>query len=207
MDRHDASRREVEVSDSFAMRPALAALAGGAAGALFGWGGVLAVVAAIVVVSYFLARARRAASPFEEVARPAPAAEPASPSDAESAASVPADRVDELTGLANANGLDAWFAEKAARLAADGKGLVILVAKLADLDSLAARRGQAVAEAVLKEVASRVAAVAGEEGIAARTGGGEFASVVAVVPARSEAIAAERAGHLIEMMGVIPLLI
>jgi diguanylate cyclase (GGDEF)-like protein len=112
-----------------------------------------------------------------------------------------ADRIDALTGLANENGLAAWFAEKGGRLASDGKGIVVLVARLDDFDQVVSRRGQAIADLVLKEVAARVAVVAGSDGIAARTDGDEFASVVAVVPSRSEAIASERAGHLIELIG------
>ncbi|GAB1482351.1 hypothetical protein MASR2M78_11660 [Treponema sp.] len=111
------------------------------------------------------------------------------------------DRLDSLTGLANSNGLSAWFHEKAAHLAADGKNLIVMVARLDGYEAIVKSRGQEVADAVLKEVASRVAVVAGGEGIAARTDGEEFAAVVSVVPSKSEALVQEKAGHLVDIIG------
>jgi len=115
-------------------------------------------------------------------------------------APIPADRIDALTGLANENGLYAWFSEKGARLAADGKGIVVLSADLADFEQVERSRGKEIAEAVLKEVAKRVASCTGSDGIAARTSGDEFAAVATVVPAHSSEIAAEQAGKLAEML-------
>jgi diguanylate cyclase (GGDEF)-like protein len=126
---------------------------------------------------------------------PAPAAPPPAP--------IPADRIDTLTGLANENGLMAWFREKGARLAADNMGIIVLVAKLDGFAQIVARYGAAKGDLVVKEIAARVAVVAKTEGdgIAARTGGEEFGAVVAVVPNKSDAVAAERAGHLLELIG------
>lgn len=115
-------------------------------------------------------------------------------------APIPADRIDALTGLANENGLFAWFSEKGARFAADGKGIVVLSADLADFDQVERSRGKEIAEAVLKEVAQRVASCTGADGIAARTSGDEFAAVATVVPAHSAELAAEQAGKLAEML-------
>jgi len=115
-------------------------------------------------------------------------------------APIPADRIDALTGLANENGLYAWFSEKGARLAADGKGIVVLSADLADFEQVERSRGKEIAEAVLKEVAKRVASCTGSDGIAARTSGDEFAAVATVVPAHSSEVAAEQAGKLAEML-------
>ncbi|HCM26530.1 MAG TPA: hypothetical protein DIC34_08320 [Treponema sp.] len=177
----------------------VSAIAGAASALAFGWiGGIAASIAAGVAAwVLFASRKKFPASSAPETAAPgAPAAVPESvPTE------ISADRIDPLTGLANENGLAAWFAERGARLAADGKGLIVLVARLDDFDQVVARRGRTIADEVLKEVAARVAAVAGSEGIAARTGGDEFASVVAVVPARADALASERAGHLIELIG------
>ena len=177
----------------------VSAIAGAASALAFGWiGGIAASIAAGVAAwVLFASRKKSPASSAPETAAPgAPAAVPESvPTE------ISADRIDPLTGLANENGLAAWFAERGARLAADGKGLIVLVARLDDFDQVVARRGRTIADEVLKEVAARVAAVAGSEGIAARTGGDEFASVVAVVPARADALASERAGHLIELIG------
>ncbi len=113
---------------------------------------------------------------------------------------IPSDRIDPLTGLANENGLMAWFAEKGARFAADGKGIVILAADLADFGVVEKTYGKEVADAVLIEVAHRVATCTGTDGIAARTSGDEFAAIATVVPSRSEELAAEQAGKLAELI-------
>jgi diguanylate cyclase (GGDEF)-like protein len=181
-----------------ALFAALSALSGAVVALAAGLPVALAASAAAGVVAYLvLIRLRpRSAVPVTEKPLQVQSATPA-----KETATIPADRIDQLTGLANMNGLNAWFAEKGPRLAADGKGIVVLVAHLDDVQPLIRSRGQAVADAVLVEVAARVAMVAGDDGIAARTDGEEFASVVAVVPDRSEAIATERAGHLLEMIG------
>jgi diguanylate cyclase (GGDEF)-like protein len=113
---------------------------------------------------------------------------------------IPKDRIDTLTGLANENGLMAWFSERIPRLAGDNRGIVVLSAYLEGLEVLTRTRGQDVVDKVLIEVAKRVAVFAGEEGIAARTGGGEFASVATVVPDHSVEVAAETAAKLAEML-------
>ncbi|MBL8966640.1 MAG: diguanylate cyclase [Spirochaetaceae bacterium] len=120
---------------------------------------------------------------------------------AEAEAPIPPDRIDQLTGLANANGLMAWFAEKAERMEEDKMGIVVLVADLDDFAALERSRGKSIAEAVLIEVAKRVSVIAEGEGIAARLSEEQFAAVAAVVPERAAEIAAERAGKLSEMIG------
>jgi diguanylate cyclase (GGDEF)-like protein len=115
-------------------------------------------------------------------------------------ADIPPDRVDPLTGLANENGLMAWFAEKAERIRADGKGIIVLVADLADFERLEQSRGKKTADAILVEVAGRVATCTGADGIAARTGGDEFAAIASIVPEKSEEIAAEQAGKLADLI-------
>jgi diguanylate cyclase (GGDEF)-like protein len=110
------------------------------------------------------------------------------------------DRLDALTGLANMNGLNAWFSEKAGRLAQDNKAIIVLAADLADFDQLIKARGEAKANAVIQEVARRVLPFAGEDGIAARIEGDEFAAIATVVPNHSHELAAEMAGKLTEMI-------
>jgi diguanylate cyclase (GGDEF)-like protein len=113
---------------------------------------------------------------------------------------IPPDRIDPLTGLANENGLMAWFAEKAARIEADGKGIIVLAADLADFERIERSRGKKTADAILVEVAGRVATCTGQDGIAARTSGDEFAAIATIVPERSEEAAAEQAGKLAELI-------
>ncbi len=113
---------------------------------------------------------------------------------------VPADRLDALTGLANINGLNAWFAEKSARLASDNKAIIVLTADLANFDQLVKTKGIEEANSVLKEAAKRVSSFTGEDGVAARIEGDEFAAIATVVPSRSLELAAEQAGKLTEML-------
>lgn len=113
---------------------------------------------------------------------------------------IPTDRIDALTGLANENGLSAWFSEKCGKLAADGKGIIVLSADLADFDQIERSRGKAISDAVLIEVSKRVASCAGTDGIAARTSGDEFAAVATIVPMHTAEAAAEQAGKLAELI-------
>ncbi|OHD20332.1 MAG: hypothetical protein A2Y38_22655 [Spirochaetes bacterium GWB1_59_5] len=113
---------------------------------------------------------------------------------------IPMDRIDALTGLANANGLAAWFSEKAQRLTDDGKVIFILLADLDKADEIERLRGKETAEAVIKEVAKRVAGFTGSDGIAARTGNDEFVAVAAVLPANALEIVEESAGKLAEIL-------
>jgi diguanylate cyclase (GGDEF)-like protein len=94
----------------------------------------------------------------------------------------------------------AWFSEKAARIAADGKGIIVVSADLADFDAVEKTYGKEISEAVLIEVARRVATCTGSEGIAARTHGDEFAAVATVVPRQFAEFAAEQAGKLAELI-------
>lgn len=171
----------------------------GAAGALAGGlpGAGLAVLTVAVLVALLLKRFHRANEDRAPASAPLPAAPPLEDEDAP----IPPDRIDRLTGLANDNGLHAWFGEKAPRFVADNMGIVVLSAELDDFEPLVRSRGQAIADAVLVEVAKRVAVFGGKAGIAARTGtNGEFAALATVVPANSEGIAAEYAGKLAEMI-------
>jgi diguanylate cyclase (GGDEF)-like protein len=113
---------------------------------------------------------------------------------------IPPDRIDALTGLANENGLMAWFAERGARLAADGKGIVVLSADLADFGSIERARGKKISDDVLIEVAGRVKSCTGADGIAARTSGDHFAAIASVVPEDSAEVAAEQAGKLADLI-------
>lgn len=113
---------------------------------------------------------------------------------------IPPDRLDPLTGLANENGLMAWLSEKGARIAADGKGIIIVTADLEDFEKIESAHGKEVAEEVLIEVARRVATCSGSEGIAARTNGDEFAAIATVVPSNYTEYAAEQAGKLAELI-------
>ena len=117
-----------------------------------------------------------------------------------SAAEIPPDRTDTLTGLANENGLMAWFAEKGARIAADGRGIIVLSADLAEFEQIERSRGKQIAEAVLIEVANRVKTCTGTDGIAARTSGDEFAAIASVVPNNSAEVAEEHAGKLADLI-------
>ncbi len=203
MKTHDDPRLRGGPSVLGALFAALSTLSGAAVAMAGGWpAALIATVAAGLVAYLLLSRVGPKNAPEAKIEKPsaASAAAPVPPSPP-AEKQIPADRIDPLTGLANTNGLFAWFAEKGPRLAADGKGIVVIVARLDDFQPLIASRGQAVADAVLVEVAARVVMVAGEDGIAARTDGEEFASVVAVVPDRSEVVATERAGHLLEMIG------
>jgi len=113
---------------------------------------------------------------------------------------IPTDRIDPVTGLANENGLLAWFAEKGPRIIADGKGIVLLVSDLVDFNQIERTKGKAISDAVLIEVAKRVQSCAGSEGIASRPTGGQFAAVATVVPSNSAEVAAEQAGKLADLM-------
>jgi diguanylate cyclase (GGDEF)-like protein len=113
---------------------------------------------------------------------------------------IPPDRLDSLTGLANENGLMAWLSEKGARIAADGKGIVIVAADLEDFDKIEQTYGKEVSDAVLIEVARRVATCTGSDGIASRTGGDEFAAIATVVPEDFAEVAADQAGRLAELI-------
>ena len=113
---------------------------------------------------------------------------------------IPTDRIDSLTKLANENGLMAWLAEKSTRLIADNKGIIVLSADLADFDQVERSYAKPIIEAVLIEVARRVATCTGVDGIAARTSGDQFAAIATVVPANYAEVAEEEAGKLAELM-------
>ena len=76
----------------------------------------------------------------------------------------------------------------------------MLSCDLDGFDTLERTRGKEAADAVLIEVAKRVASCTGENGIAARTGNDEFAAIATVVPWQSREIAAEQAGKLAELI-------
>jgi diguanylate cyclase (GGDEF)-like protein len=176
------------------------AAAGGALGIVAGMAGafagivpaILAAAIAAGVLGFFGKSIGAASGKRASVSRSATGS-------AVPAADIPLDRIDALTGLANANGLAAWFSEKAGRLSEDGKGIFVLLADLDKAEEMERLRGKDTAEAVIKEVAKRVSGFAGSDGIAARTGD-EFVAVAAVVPARALEIAEESAGKLAEII-------
>ncbi len=114
--------------------------------------------------------------------------------------SVSPDRIDPVTGLANQNGLMAWFGEKGARTEHDGKGIIVVAADLHGFEEIARQRGTSVSDSVLVELARRVSSCVGSDGIAARIEGGEFAAIATVVPNAFEEFAATQAGKLAELM-------
>lgn len=116
------------------------------------------------------------------------------------AAGVPQDRTDQLTGLANENGLKAWFIEKTGRIQEDNKAIMVISADLANYSQLVATRGQEQADAILKEAARRIASFTGADGIAARTGTDEFAVIASVLPSQNIELVSDTAGKLTEML-------
>ncbi len=171
----------------------LAALAGGVIGMVVS----VATVTGLVVGFLFSAPSPKKS---DLPVPPSPLPEKAPPKAPEAPKEIPPDRIDALTGLANMNGLNAWFAEKTARLAADNKAIIIMAADLANYAQLVRSRGQEQADAILKEAAKRVSTFTGEDGIAARTGSDEFAVVASVVPQKSAELISDQAGKLTEML-------
>jgi diguanylate cyclase (GGDEF)-like protein len=183
------------------------ALAGGVVGtaAALAAGLVGAVVAVLVVAcGAGLVLARFGASLFGARAEEAPAEAPAAPKPAAPAPSpepkreIPPDRIDELTGLANENGLAAWFIEKRGRLSEDNKSIVVMVANLDSFEELQRSRGKVLADSILVEVARRVSGFTGEDGIAARISGDEIMAVATIVPDHALDFAETRAGMMAE---------
>jgi diguanylate cyclase (GGDEF)-like protein len=113
---------------------------------------------------------------------------------------IPEDRTDKLTGLANENGLKAWFIEKTGRILEDNKAIMVISADLANYSQLVATRGQEQADAILKEAARRIASFTGSDGIAARTGTDEFAVIASVLPTQNIELVSDTAGKLTEML-------
>jgi diguanylate cyclase (GGDEF)-like protein len=157
-----------------------------------GLGAIISVIAVCLLCAGFVffteSRKKNEAAPEAEII----------PEDV--TAPIPADRIDPLTGLANENGLMAWFSEKAGRIAMEGKGIIVLSSDLADFDQIEKKYDKGTVDAVLIEVARRVATCAGDDGIAARTSGDEFAAVATVVPVKSAEVAEEQAGKLAELI-------
>jgi len=110
------------------------------------------------------------------------------------------DRIDSLTGLANENGLMAWFMEKAERVSADGKAILILAADLDNFTQVEKTYGKDTADQVLIEIAGRISQFTGEDGIAARTTEEGFAAIATIIPSSAETISAKQAGKLAEMI-------
>lgn len=175
---------------------AAACVLGCGATLLFGAAGGIAAILPAGLLAFLLVPAlgRKPAVPD---AAPPPAPEEA-PLPPEVMPEIPADRVDALTGLANANGLAAWFAENASDLERERKSIYVLLADLQGVADLERQRGREAAEAVIIEIAQRVSAFTGNRGIAARTGGNEFVAVAAVAPAGAAEVAEEQAGNLAE---------
>ncbi|HAP43099.1 MAG: hypothetical protein A2087_12345 [Spirochaetes bacterium GWD1_61_31] len=167
------------------------ALVSGLTTLLAGWSGLLigAVVAPVICVVWL--SVSRAAGLRRRAGKASQASGPAV---------IAADRIDELTGLANMNGLNAWFQEKSQRLVEDKKSIVILAADLANYAQLLQARGLEQTNTILREAAKRVSSFIGEDGIAARTEGDEFAAIATVVPNHALEVAVEQAGKMAEML-------
>lgn len=118
----------------------------------------------------------------------------------QSISTIPDDRVDQLTGLANENGLMAWFLEKSSQKEAAGQAILILTADLADFAQVEKTYGKNVADAVLIEIAKRITQCTGHDGIAARTLQEGFAAIASIVPSTEENVAAKQAGKLAELI-------
>lgn len=171
----------------------LVSLFGGLAGLIAGVWGVVSETTLIAILTYGYAwyryRKKSVSTPENFVEE-----SPGKPQE------IPPDRIDPVTGLANTNGLMAWFSEKGKKLAENNRALMVLAADLANYQDLVRSRGQSQADAILKEVASRIATFAGAEGIAARTGSNEFAVVATMLPRDSLELVAEQAGKLTEVL-------
>jgi diguanylate cyclase (GGDEF)-like protein len=87
---------------------------------------------------------------------------------------------DPLTGLTNRHGFDT---QASTWLRAGVDEALVLLLDLDDFKAINDNLGHQVGDAVLTEIAHRLAAVAAPDGVAARLGGDEF---VAVLPARAE---------------------
>jgi len=153
---------------------------------------VSSVFFALALLAYFILAAPSAGA--------SPASISVAPAKEARKEEIPPDRLDPLTGLANENGLMAWLSEKGGRIAADGKGIIIVTADLEEFEKIEKVHGKEVSDAVLIEVARRVATCTGSEGIAARTNGDEFAAIATVVPENFVEYAAEQAGKLAELI-------
>lgn len=160
-------------------------------------GGLIAVATALALGSLLGRNFGRESLKAEEPTMPS---EEAGPAEAASGPTLSEDRIDTLTGLANENGLMAWFAERIPKLAAEKRDIVVLSASLEGLEPILRSRGQGVVDKVIIEVAHRIEAFASEGGIAARTGGGEFAAKVSVTPEHASYYASEIAARLAEVL-------
>lgn len=166
---------------------ALAGAVGGTAAGLPGSAAAVGFAAASAAILLFLVPAlKKKAIPVGE--------------DAPEPIALNGDRVDELTGLANENGLLAWFTERGKRIAEDGRGIIVLSADLAEFEGLEKKYGKTISDQVLVEVARRVATCSGSDGVAARTGGDDFAAVATIVPQKTEEATEEAAGKLAELL-------
>ncbi len=167
---------------------ALVGAAGGIAAGFVGMAVSAGLVGAIAATALFLIPSL---GNKKQATAEAPAPEPIA---------LTGDRIDELTGLANENGMLAWFRERAKRIAEDGRGIIVLSADLADFERIEKSYGKKISDQVLVEVARRVATCSGADGIAARTGGDDFAAVATIVPQKTEEATEEAAGKLAELL-------
>lgn len=114
--------------------------------------------------------------------------------------SIPDDRIDILTGLANENGLMAWFLEKSEQMNLEGKAILILTADLDEFALVEKKYGKKTSDSVLIEIASRISQCTGQDGIAARTEQDGFAAIASIVPSSAKNIAEKQASKLAEMI-------
>lgn len=176
----------------------LVAAAALAAAALLGGGAVLALGPVALAAGAVLAAILGAAG-FAAAAVVAARGE-GGEEEAGSSAAIPEDRTDPVTGLANKNGFEAWFAENSRVTAKEKKKIIVIAADLADFQRLVQTRGREEANEILREAAKRVNTLPGESGVAARIEGEEFAALASVVPDRALEVAAEHAGSLAELL-------
>ena len=182
---------------------AIATLAGVAGFALAGSAGAIGVAAlAFIIGAIILPSLGAKKAPVQSVPRTEAPSDTSvtEPPAVAAPQAIPENRIDDLTGLANENGLMAWFAERMPQLVETGRSIVVLSASIEGFDAIERGRGKSVADKVQVEVAKRIAVFAGDEGIAARTGGGEFASKVSVVPEHSIEYASEIAAKMAEVL-------
>ena len=85
---------------------------------------------------------------------------------------------DELTGLMNRSGLEAWLAGQQARMRANPSGLLVLIGDLDGFKQVNDTLGHAAGDLVLQEVARRLQAAVRAADAVARLGGDEFVLVL-----------------------------
>ncbi|SOC11569.1 putative bifunctional diguanylate cyclase/phosphodiesterase [Rhodobacter maris] len=109
--------------------------------------------------------------------------------------------VDEVTGLANRQ----WCRARLAEACAEDRGLALLLVDLPDFAVRVQDYGEARADAMLREIGGRLAALMPAEGLAARLSGEEFALVVPAPPGTDPDALAERLAGAVQAALRVPL--